>query len=100
VPADPERLPLGGRTRRPALGRARPARRGLSLRPGRGAEHAIRPLAGFSGVLQVDAYAVYNALADPRPRRRSGDACLSGRRACRCCRSGHPRRIYGVSVFL
>jgi transposase len=33
--------------------------------PGRGAEHAIRPLAGFSGVLQVDAYAAYNALADP-----------------------------------
>jgi Transposase IS66 family len=32
--------------------------------PGRGAEHAIRPLAGFSGVLQVDAYAAYNALAD------------------------------------
>jgi transposase len=33
--------------------------------PGRGAEHALRPLAGFSGVLQVDAYAAYNALADP-----------------------------------
>jgi transposase len=33
--------------------------------PGRGAEHAIRPLAGFSGILQVDAYAAYNALADP-----------------------------------
>ena len=33
--------------------------------PGRGAEHAIGPLAGFSGVLQVDAYAAYNALADP-----------------------------------
>ena len=33
--------------------------------PGRGAEHAIRPLAGFKGVLQVDAYAAYNGLADP-----------------------------------
>jgi transposase len=33
--------------------------------PGRGAEHAIRPLAGFSGVLQVDGYAAYKALADP-----------------------------------
>ena len=33
--------------------------------PGRGAEHAIRPLAEFKGVLQVDAYAAYNALADP-----------------------------------
>jgi len=33
--------------------------------PGRGAEHAIRPLAGFNGVLQVDGYAAYKALADP-----------------------------------
>jgi transposase len=33
--------------------------------PGRGAEHAAGPLAGFGGVLQVDAYAAYNALADP-----------------------------------
>jgi transposase len=33
--------------------------------PGRGAEHAIRPLAGFNGVLQVDAYAAYKALAEP-----------------------------------
>jgi transposase len=33
--------------------------------PGRGAEHAIRPLAGFSGVLQVDGYTAYKALADP-----------------------------------
>jgi transposase len=32
--------------------------------PGRGAEHAIRPLAGFTGV-QVDAYAAYQALAEP-----------------------------------
>ena len=34
--------------------------------PGRGAEHAIRPLAGFGGILQVDAYAAYKALADPK----------------------------------
>jgi transposase len=33
--------------------------------PGRGAEHAIRPLAGFTGVLQVDGYAAYQALAEP-----------------------------------
>jgi hypothetical protein len=31
--------------------------------PGRSAEHAIGPLAGFTGVLQVDAYAAYKALA-------------------------------------
>jgi transposase len=33
--------------------------------PGRGAEHATGPLAGFGGVLQVDAYAAYEALTDP-----------------------------------
>jgi transposase len=33
--------------------------------PGRGAEHAIRPLAGFHGLLQVDGYAAYKALAEP-----------------------------------
>jgi hypothetical protein len=33
--------------------------------PGRGAEHAIRPLAGFGGILQVDGYAAYKALAEP-----------------------------------
>jgi transposase len=30
--------------------------------PGRGAEHALHALAGWTGVLQVDAYAAYNAL--------------------------------------
>jgi len=34
--------------------------------PGRGAEHAIRHLAGFSGTLQVDAYVAYKQLADPK----------------------------------
>ena len=33
--------------------------------PGRGAEHAIGPLAGFTGILQVDGYAAYQALAGP-----------------------------------
>ena len=32
---------------------------------GRGAEHAERHLQGFSGLLQVDGYAAYQALADP-----------------------------------
>jgi transposase len=32
--------------------------------PGRGAEHAVRHLAGFSGVLQVDGYVAYDALTD------------------------------------
>src|ERR687898_779535 len=34
--------------------------------PGRGAGHAIKPLAGFNGILQVDGYAAYQTLADPR----------------------------------
>ena len=34
--------------------------------PGRGIEHALRHLAGLSGVLQVDGYTVYKALADPK----------------------------------
>jgi transposase len=33
--------------------------------PGRGGVHAVKLLDGFTGVLQVDAYAGYNALADP-----------------------------------
>ena len=34
--------------------------------PGRGAEHAVRHLAGFSGVLQVDGYAAYKVLTDDK----------------------------------
>src|SRR3954468_6105379 len=34
--------------------------------PGRVSEHAIAPLAGFTGVLQTDAYAAYRSLADPK----------------------------------
>ena len=44
--------------------------------PGRGAEHAIRPLAGFSGVLQVDALRRLQGAGRSRPRRRPGDAGL------------------------
>jgi transposase len=44
--------------------------------PDRGAEHAIGPLAGFSGVLQVDGYAAYQALGRSRARRWPGDAGL------------------------
>ncbi len=35
--------------------------------PGRGGEHATRALDGFSGVLQVDGYGAYSALAKSRP---------------------------------
>jgi transposase len=57
--------------------------------PGRGAEHAIRPLAGFSGVLQVDAYAAYNALADPA--RADGPVTLA------YCWSHVRRRFYEIA---
>jgi hypothetical protein len=34
--------------------------------PGRSGSHAMDILAGFNGILQVDGYAGYNALAEPR----------------------------------
>ena len=34
--------------------------------PGRGGEHAVHHLAGFTGVLQVDGYAAYDPLADAK----------------------------------
>jgi transposase len=37
-----------------------------SYAPGRGGEHAAALLAGYSGVLQTDAYAAYRRLADPK----------------------------------
>ena len=57
--------------------------------PGRGAEHAIRPLADSSGVLQVDAYAAYNALADPA--RAGGPVTLA------YCWSHVRRRFYEIA---
>jgi len=57
--------------------------------PGRGAEHAIGPLAGFSGVLQVDAYGAYKALADPT--RDGGPVTLA------YCWSHVRRRFYEIT---
>ena len=37
-----------------------------SYAPGRGGEHAIALLRGYTGVLQTDAYAAYGKLADPK----------------------------------
>jgi len=37
-----------------------------SYAPGRGGKHAAALLAGYSGVLQTDAYGAYRALADPK----------------------------------
>lgn len=36
-----------------------------SYAPGRGAEHAMALLAGYSGIVQCDGYAVYKQLGDP-----------------------------------
>jgi transposase len=57
--------------------------------PGRGAEHAITPLAGFTGILQVDAYAAYKALADPA--RDGGPVTLAH------CWSHVRRRFYEIA---
>jgi transposase len=57
--------------------------------PGRGAEHAIRPLAGFNGILQVDAYAAYKALAEPA--REGGPVTLA------YCWSHVRRRFYEIA---
>jgi transposase len=57
--------------------------------PGRGAEHAIRPLAGFTGILQVDGYAAYQTLADPG--RAGGPVTLA------YCWSHVRRRFYEIA---
>ena len=57
--------------------------------PGRGAEHAVRLLAGFSGVLQVDGYVAYDALTNPS--RAGGSLTLA------FCWSHFRRRFYEIA---
>ena len=57
--------------------------------PGRGAEHAVRLLAGFSGILQVDGYAAHDALSD-------GD-CAGGPATLALCWSHFRRRFYDIA---
>jgi transposase len=57
--------------------------------PGRGAEHAVRHLAGFRGVLQVDGYAAYDKLTDPG--RAGGPLALA------LCWSHFRRRFYEIA---
>lgn len=57
--------------------------------PGRGAEHAKRHLTGFSGVLQVDGYAAYDALTDGN--RASGPVTLA------LCWSHFRRKFYDIA---
>jgi transposase len=61
-----------------------------SYAPGRGGVHAVKLLDGFAGVLQVDGYAGYNALADPA--RSSGPVTLA------YCWSHLRRKFYEVYV--
>ena len=57
--------------------------------PGRGGEHAVRHLAGFSGTLQVDGYVAYDALANPK--REGGPLVLA------LCWSHFRRRFYDIA---
>ena len=57
--------------------------------PGRGAEHAIKLLAGYSGIVQCDGYAAYKQLADGR--RSSGPATLA------FCWAHWRRRFYEIA---
>jgi transposase len=61
-----------------------------SYAPGRGGAHAAKLLTGFSGVLQVDGYAGYNALTDPA--RPSGAVILA------YCWSHLRRKFYEIYV--
>ena len=57
--------------------------------PGRGKEHAVRHLAGFTGILQVDGYAAYDALTDGN--RIGGPVTLA------LCWSHFRRRFYDIA---
>lgn len=58
--------------------------------PGRGGEHAVKLLAGYNGILQVDGYAVYKQLA--APTRTGGPVTLA------YCWSHLRRKFYAVFV--
>jgi transposase len=58
--------------------------------PGRGGEHAMKLLADFSGILQVDGYAAYDKLA--RPTRAGGPVTLA------FCWSHLRRKFYELYV--
>ena len=58
--------------------------------PGRGGEHAVKLLAGFTGILQVDGYSVYKQLG--APTRTGGAVTLA------YCWSHLRRKFYAVYV--
>jgi hypothetical protein len=71
-------------------GSADPPAVAYTYAPGRGGKHAVKLLAGFIGVLQVDGYAVYNQLA--RPTRAGGAITLAS------CWSHLRRKFYELYV--
>src|SRR5450755_1307181 len=71
-------------------GGADPPAVAYSYAPGRGGEHAVKLLAGFSGVLQIDGYSVYKKLA--LPTRPGGPVTLA------YCWSHLRRKFYKVYV--
>jgi len=78
--------PWGGS---PASGSGPPAV-AYTYAPGRGGEHAVKLLAGFTGILQVDGYAVYKQLGAPS---RDGGAVTLAH-----CWSHLRRKFYAVFV--
>ena len=65
--------------------------------PGRGAEHAERHLAGFTGVLQVDGYAGYAELARLRQDKLTDPARSGGPLSLALCWSHFRRRFYDIA---
>jgi transposase len=72
-----------------AWGGADPPAVAYSYAPGRGAEHAIRLLAGYTGIVQCDGYAAYKQLADVK--RAGGPVTLA------FCWSHWRRRFYEIA---
>jgi transposase len=70
-------------------GSADPPAVAYTYAPGRGTEHAVHHLAGFSGVLQVDGYAAYKALTEAR--RAGGPLTLA------FCWAHFRRRFYDIA---
>jgi transposase len=73
----------------PASGSGPPAV-AYTYAPGRGGEHAVKLLSGYTGILQVDGYAVYKQLA--APSRDGGPVTLA------YCWSHLRRQFYAVYV--
>ena len=73
----------------PASGSGPPAV-AYTYAPGRGGEHAVKLLAGFTGILQVDGYSVYKQLG--APSRDGGAVTLA------YCWSHLRRKFYAVFV--